>query len=146
LREADVGKSRGEVTVPRLAELNSYVPVNLLEGQGEITTDMIKNFQVVVLTNTTLSKQIEIDEYCHNNGIAFIAADVRGLFGLVASSTWLTCLVGHRADFAAHLHSSYAFNDFGPKFTCVDPTGENPLSGIIASIDKVSTPHNQVAS
>jgi len=89
LREADVGKSRGEVTVPRLAELNSYVPVNLLEGQGEITTDMIKNFQVVVLTNTTLSKQIEIDEYCHNNGIAFIAADVRGLFGLVTRSSSL---------------------------------------------------------
>jgi ubiquitin-activating enzyme E1 len=85
-----VGKSRGEVTVPRLAELNSYVPVNLLEGQGEITTDMIKNFQVVVLTNTTLSKQIEIDEYCHNNGIAFIAADVRGLFGLVTPSRMLT--------------------------------------------------------
>ena len=29
------------------------------------------------------------------------------------------------------------FNDFGPKFTCVDPTGEQPLTGIIASIDKV---------
>jgi ubiquitin-activating enzyme E1 len=81
LREADVGKPRGEVTVPRLAELNSYVPVTLLEGEGEVTTDMIKKFQVVVLTNTTLSKQIEIDEFCHNNGIAFIAADVRGLFG-----------------------------------------------------------------
>ncbi len=37
--------------------------------------------QVVVLTNTTLAKQIEIDEYCHSNGIAFIAADTRGLFG-----------------------------------------------------------------
>jgi len=111
LREADVGKPRGEVTVPRLAELNSYVPVTLLEGEGEVTTDMIKKFQVVVLTNTTLSKQIEIDEFCHNNGISFIAADVRGLFG-------------------------YAFNDFGSKFTCVDPTGENPLSGIVASIDK----------
>ena len=72
--------------------MNSYVPVNLLEGQGEITTDMIKNFQVVVLTNTTLSKQIEVDEYCHNNGIAFIAADVRGLFGLVTSLSKLTRL------------------------------------------------------
>jgi hypothetical protein len=35
-------------------------------------------------------------------------------------------------------YDSYAFNDFGSKFTCVDPTGENPLSGIVASIDKVS--------
>lgn len=111
LREADVGKSRGEVTVPRLAELNSYVPVHLLEGSGEISPSMVDKFQVVVLTNTTLSKQTEIDEHCHEKGIAFIAADVRGLFG-------------------------YAFNDLGPKFTCVDPTGENPLSGIIADIDQ----------
>jgi len=31
---------------------------------------------------------------------------------------------------------STAFNDFGPEFTCVDPTGEQPLSGMIASIDR----------
>ena len=31
------------------------------------------------------------------------------------------------------------FNDFGPKFTCVDPTGEQVLSGMIASIDKVDS-------
>lgn len=30
------------------------------------------------------------------------------------------------------------FNDFGPKFTCVDPTGEQAVSGMVASIDKVS--------
>ncbi len=29
------------------------------------------------------------------------------------------------------------FNDFGPKFTCVDPTGEQPLTGMIVSVDKV---------
>lgn len=33
---------------------------------------------------------------------------------------------------------SSVFNDFGPKFTCIDPTGEQPLSGMIASIDKVN--------
>jgi len=36
-----------------------------------------------------------------------------------------------------HSLSSYAFNDFGPKFTCVDPTGEQPLSGMIVSVEKV---------
>jgi ubiquitin-activating enzyme E1 len=25
----------------------------------------------------------------------------------------------------------------GPKFTCVDPTGEQPLTGMIVSVDKV---------
>lgn len=29
------------------------------------------------------------------------------------------------------------FNDFGPKFTCVDATGEQALSGMIVSVDKV---------
>ena len=33
--------------------------------------------------------------------------------------------------------ASYAFNDFGPKFTCVDPTGEQPLSGMIVSVENV---------
>jgi ubiquitin-activating enzyme E1 len=81
LRPEDVGKPRASVTVPRLAELNSYVPIKQLEGNGEIEVDMIKGFQVVVLTNATLAKQIEIDEHCRSNGIYFIAADVRGLFG-----------------------------------------------------------------
>ncbi len=40
---------------------------------------------------------------------SFHSAEVRGLFGSV-------------------------FNDFGPKFLCNDPTGEQPLSGMIVSI------------
>jgi hypothetical protein len=28
------------------------------------------------------------------------------------------------------------FNDFGPKFTCVDPTGEQPLTGMVVEIAK----------
>ncbi|KAJ3554773.1 hypothetical protein NM688_g2938 [Phlebia brevispora] len=113
LREEDIGKSRAEACVPRLAELNSYVPVRNLGGQRgqEITVDMIKGFQVVVLTNTPLSKQLEINDWTHTNGVHFVAADTRGLFGAV-------------------------FNDFGPKFTCIDPTGEQPLTGMIVSVDK----------
>ena len=38
---------------------------------------------MVVLTNATITKQVEINEYCRSNGIYFTAADVRGLFGLV---------------------------------------------------------------
>lgn len=99
------------MTAPRLAELNSYVPVKTLEGNGEIEVDMVKGFQVVVLTNTTLAKQVEINEYCHANGIYFIAADVRGLFGSV-------------------------FNDFGKDFSCVDTNGEQPLSGMVVQIEQ----------
>ena len=28
-------------------------------------------------------------------------------------------------------------NDFGPKFTVVDPTGEEPLTGMVVSVDEV---------
>ena len=30
------------------------------------------------------------------------------------------------------------FNDFGPEFTCVDPTVEQPFTGMIVSVDKVT--------
>ncbi|WWD17448.1 hypothetical protein CI109_101889 [Kwoniella shandongensis] len=111
LREEDVGKPRAQVTAPRLAELNSYVPVKILEGSGEITPEMVAPYQVVVLTNATTAKQVEIDEYARSKGIYFIAADVRGLFGSV-------------------------FNDFGSDFACVDPTGENPQTGMIVEVDE----------
>ncbi|KAI9639631.1 putative ubiquitin activating enzyme [Dioszegia hungarica] len=111
LRKADVGKSRASVTAPRLSELNSYVPINVLEGSGDITADKIAPFQVVVLTNATVAKQIEIDEFARSKGIYFIAADVRGLFGSV-------------------------FNDFGKDFACVDSTGENPQSGMIVHVEE----------
>ncbi|KAJ9117717.1 hypothetical protein QFC24_006431 [Naganishia onofrii] len=111
LRQEDIGKPRASVTAPRLAELNSYVPVHEVKGHDELSVEMVKDYQVVVLTNTPLAKQLEINDYCHANGIRFLSADVRGLFGT-------------------------AFNDFGPEFTCVDPTGEQPLSGMVASIDR----------
>ncbi|KAJ7866164.1 ubiquitin activating enzyme [Mycena leptocephala] len=113
LREEDIGKSRAEVTVPRLAELNAYVPVRNLGGEAgqEITVDFVQGFQVVVLCNASYAKQLEINDWTHDNDVSFIAAETRGLFGSV-------------------------FNDFGPAFTCVDPTGEQPLTGMIAAVDE----------
>ncbi|GLB33533.1 putative ubiquitin activating enzyme [Lyophyllum shimeji] len=113
LRAEDIGKSRAEATHPRLAELNTYVPVRNLGGVPgqEITVDLIQGFQVVVLCGVPYSKQLEINDWTHEHGVHFIAAETRGLFGS-------------------------AFNDFGPKFTCVDPTGEQPLTGMIVSVEK----------
>ncbi|KAJ6553304.1 hypothetical protein B0H19DRAFT_1377874 [Mycena capillaripes] len=113
LREEHIGKSRAEATVPRLAELNAYVPVRNLGGTPgqEITVPLIQSFQVVVLCNTSCSKQLEINDWTHNNGVAFIAAESRGLFGSV-------------------------FTDFGPAFTCRDTTGAEPVTGMVVSIDE----------
>ena len=58
-----------------------------------------------------MDKALEFNDYCHSHQppIAFIKAEVRGLFGNV-------------------------FCDFGPEFTVLDVDGEEPHTGIIASI------------
>ncbi|KAF9898243.1 hypothetical protein BX616_004294, partial [Lobosporangium transversale] len=107
LTKEDVGQPRDVVSRPRLAELNAYVPVRILEG--ELTTDKLSQFKVVVVTETSLEKQLEINEYTHVHGIHFISAEIHGLF-------------------------ASAFNDFGRAFHVVDVTGEEALSGMVAEI------------
>lgn len=111
LHPEDVGKPRDQITAPRVAELNSYTPVSVLQTPS-ITSDLnqLDKFQVVVLTSTSLKDQLFISEYCHDKGIYLVVADTFGLFG-------------------------YIFTDFGKNFTVGDVTGENPISGIIADID-----------
>lgn len=113
ITESDIGKRRDEVSRDRLAELNQYVPISVLEGT-DLEEETLSKFQVVVLTEADLETQVRVNNFTHKNGIAFIAADVRGLFGR-------------------------AFVDFGEKFTVVDPTGEEPLSGIISAIEADGT-------
>jgi ubiquitin-activating enzyme E1 len=112
LRSDDVGKPRATVTVPRVSELNPYVPVkeshvkNLIEDLA-----YLKQFKTVVLTDTPLSEQLVVADYCRKNGIYLVIADTFGLFG-------------------------YIFTDFGKNFTVGDPTGENPHSGIVVGINE----------
>ncbi|KAL9059599.1 MAG: hypothetical protein Q9162_001104 [Coniocarpon cinnabarinum] len=112
LHPEDVGKPRASVTVPRVSELNPYVPVSELKSQS-LTADLsqLSRFQCVVLTDVPLKDQLTISDYCHQNGIYVIVADTFGLFGTI-------------------------FSDLGKGFTVGDPNGENPLSGIVAGIDQ----------
>jgi len=59
LTPADVGKPRASVTVPKVSELNPYTPVKEYSG-GDLTSDLsqLKQFQVIVLTDTALEDQI----------------------------------------------------------------------------------------
>ena len=111
LHPDDVGKPRADVTAPRVSELNAYTPVSVHPSKS-LTEDLtqLDKYQVVVLTGASLKDQISISEHCHKNGIYVVIADIFGLFGSI-------------------------FTDFGEKFACADPTGENPLSGIVAGID-----------
>lgn len=112
LHPDDVGKSRAEVTAPRVAELNSYTPVSVHKGTSLVEDlSQLNQYQVIVLTTTSLKDQLSVAEYCHQNGIYLVIADTFGLFG-------------------------YIFTDFGDNFRVGDATGENPVHGIIAGIDE----------
>ncbi|KAG5356785.1 Ubiquitin-activating enzyme E1 1 [Yarrowia sp. E02] len=110
LREDDVGKRRDEVSQPRLAELNAYVPVRVLASES-LTEEELARFQVVVLTGASLEEQIRVNEITHKHNIGFVSTDTRGLFGNI-------------------------FVDFGSSFALIDANGEEPHSGIIAGIDE----------
>lgn len=107
--ENDVGKNRAQASVQKLQELNNAVLVSTLPTK--LTKEQLSNYQAVVFTDIDLETAIEFNDYCHNHQppIAFIKTEVRGLFG-------------------------YTFCDFGPEFTVADVDGEEPHSGIIASI------------
>ncbi|KAF2709122.1 ubiquitin-activating enzyme E1, partial [Pleomassaria siparia CBS 279.74] len=110
LHPEDVGKPRASVTVPRVSELNPYTPVREFVG-ADLTSDLslLKQFQAIVLTDTTLKDQIKIADYCHDNGIYVVITDTFGLFGTI-------------------------FTDFGKNFTIGDPNGEVVNTGIVAAI------------
>ncbi|CAI9768395.1 unnamed protein product [Fraxinus pennsylvanica] len=107
--EEDLGKNRALASVQKLQELNNAVVISTLTD--ELTKEKLSNFQAVVFTDINLDKAIEYDDYCHRHQppIAFIKSEVRGLFGSV-------------------------FCNFGPEFTVFDVDGEDPRTGIIASI------------
>lgn len=44
LTEQDIGKNRAFASAQKLAELNSYVPINV--HQGELSNDFLTKFQV----------------------------------------------------------------------------------------------------
>uniref|UniRef100_A0A672GT43 Ubiquitin-like modifier-activating enzyme 1 n=1 Tax=Salarias fasciatus TaxID=181472 RepID=A0A672GT43_SALFA len=113
IREEDLGKNRAEVSQPRLAELNNYVPVTAYTGA--LTEDYLTNtgVNVVVLTNSTLDEQQHVGDFCHSKGIKLIVADTRGLFGQL-------------------------FCDFGDEMVVYDTNGEQPLSAMISMITKDS--------
>ncbi|XP_027766271.1 ubiquitin-like modifier-activating enzyme 1 [Empidonax traillii] len=109
LREEDVGQSRAEATLPRLAELNSYVAVT--STREPLSQELLAPFQVVVLTNSPLEEQLWVGDFCHSHGIKLVVADTRGLFGQL-------------------------FCDFGDDMVVTDPNGEQPLSAMVSMVTK----------
>ena len=76
-----MGQNRAAATCPRLAELNTHVPVDA--SVDPLTPDFVKKFSVVVLTASRTEEQLMVDRVCRDNGAAFILAETKGLFGYV---------------------------------------------------------------
>ncbi|SCU79365.1 LAMI_0A08504g1_1 [Lachancea mirantina] len=113
LTEKDVGQPRDLVSQAKLAELNSYVPIKVLKSfQDE---SQLSQFEAVVVTDTvSLAQKVKLNSFCHENGVKFISTETRGLFGS-------------------------AFVDLGEEFMVIDPTGEEPKSGIVSDIEPDGT-------
>ncbi|KAI5070106.1 hypothetical protein GOP47_0014449 [Adiantum capillus-veneris] len=109
LTESDIGKPRATACAYKLQELNAAVLVTV--QSADITHSFLSKFQAAVFTNLTYEEAAAFDDFCRSQTppIAFIKADVHGLFGSV-------------------------FCDFGPEFVVFDVDGEEPQTGIIASI------------
>ena len=112
LREGDIGQPRAAVTVPRLAELNQYVPVK--EYAGALTPEFAAQHGIVVLTGVPLSEAVAINEACRKAESRFIMTDVAGLFGSL-------------------------FCDFGDDFVVHDTNGEEPHNAMVASVSQENT-------
>lgn len=72
--------------------------------------EQLAKYKAVVVSDLSVADQLRINAYTHEKKIAFVSTSVFGLFGNI-------------------------FCDFGEEFAVVDPTGENPVSGILAGID-----------
>ncbi|KAI6051732.1 ubiquitin-like modifier-activating enzyme 7 isoform X1 [Marmota monax] len=111
LSENDLEKNRADASQKHLAQLNEAVQVFV--HTGDITEDLLLNFQVVVLTASKLEEQLKVGTLCHKHGICFVVADVRGLVGQL-------------------------FCDFGEDFIVQDPTESEPLTAAIQHISQGS--------
>lgn len=107
LTSGDIGKARGAVTAPKIAELNEYVSVDSHSG-SVLDAIFLSQFTVVVLTLSSVDR-VQLNALCREAGACFIAAQTAGLF-------------------------AGAFCDFGEEFTVLDTNGEQPITRMISTI------------
>ena len=88
--------------------ITAQVPIKVHAGATLELADL-KQYQVVVLTTSSVAEEVEINAFTHANNICFISAQAPGLFGRI-------------------------FTDFGDAFQVMDPTGEQPKSSIVQII------------
>lgn len=100
------GVSRARECENQLKSLNRYVNVGVVE---DFELNDLKMYSVVVAVGRGRGEVMEVSEFCHRNGVKFIATETRGVFGKV-------------------------FCDFLKDFKVTDQDGTTPTTCMIASI------------
>uniref|UniRef100_A0A8C3AR08 Ubiquitin-activating enzyme E1 n=1 Tax=Cyclopterus lumpus TaxID=8103 RepID=A0A8C3AR08_CYCLU len=111
LKESHLGQNRATCSLQQLSALNPGVRVSA--STEPLDEELLLQFQVVVLTGSSLSDQKCFNEFCHLNGIKFIVADTKGLCGQL-------------------------FCDFGKEFEVLDQDGEKPATAMIQSVSQAN--------
>ncbi|XP_034074972.1 ubiquitin-like modifier-activating enzyme 1 [Gymnodraco acuticeps] len=109
LKESHLGQNRATCSLQQLSALNPHVRVSA--HTGPLDEELLLQFQVVVLTESSLDDQKHFGDLCHSRGIKFIVADTKGLCGQL-------------------------FCDFGEQFEVLDQNEDMPASSMIQSISK----------
>ena len=109
LSNKDLKKNRAVMSRDRLADLNKDVEVYV--STLELSEDLIKNYDIVILTDSSIEEQKDINNICRNNNLYFISAITRGLVGQL-------------------------FCDFGEEYIVEDEDGKNIEKSFINYISK----------
>ena len=113
MAEKEIGTNRAEACCKKVQQLNYYVKVSVslesLSTEESIKAAKLEDYDVLILTEATLSTQKLVDDYCRKNNTKFIAADVNGVF----------CRI---------------FNDFGDEFEVIDKNGDEIKELMIKNI------------
>ncbi|CAL1609434.1 unnamed protein product [Knipowitschia caucasica] len=109
LSESSISQNRAECSLQQLKALNPAVHVSM--HSGALDQQLLLQFQVVVLTDSSLDDQKRFGDVCHSHGIKFIVADTKGLCGQL-------------------------FCDFGEVFEVLDQDGETPESALIQKVSQ----------
>lgn len=102
------------IPLEQIRKLNPTIEINqvrVLNDQDEFNSELIKNYNLVIINNCTFEDALSLNRICHKLSIPFIMS---GAFGLVG----------------------YVFNDFGDQFTILDTDGETYENLIIKSVNE----------
>ena len=90
LSEEDVGKNRALESLNKIQQLNYYVKIDtalldqkLPKEEGEVDK-LLKDYTLVMLSETNYETQIAINNYCRKNKTYFISTDAYGPFSRVS--------------------------------------------------------------